>query len=159
VLSMDGEALVLRHAGRRIVLERRGEDRFYVNHRDFALFLLGFRREKGKVVEALHGADWYPGENFRGPRSFEHPAEWKAIPGHYRSYNPWLSNFRVVLRKGELWFVNPEGDERVLIQAGAGVFQIGQLPTAEHVRFDTVVNGAMQRANVLGADYYRAFTP
>jgi hypothetical protein len=158
-LSVDGEALILRHGGRRIVLERRGEDRFYVNHRDFALFLLGFRRENGVVVEAFHGQDWYPGERFQGPRSFKHPAEWSTFPGHYRSYNPWLSNFRVVLRRGELWFVNPAGDERALIQSGGGEFQIGELPAAEHLRLDTVVNGATQRANLSGADYYRTFTP
>jgi len=159
ILSVDREALSLRHAGRRIVLERRGEDRFYVNHRDFGLFFLAFRRENGAVVEALHGPDWYSREDFKGSPSFEHPSEWNAFPGHYRSYSPWLSNFRVVLRKGQLWFVNPEGDERALILAGAGVFQIGEMQTAEYLRLDTIVDGAAQRANVSGADYYRTFTP
>ena len=81
-------------------------------------------------------------------------AGWLIQPLH-----PWLSNFRVVLRKGQLWFVNPEGDERALILAGAGVFQIGEMQTAEYLRLDTIVDGAAQRANVSGADYYRTFTP
>jgi hypothetical protein len=51
----------------------------------FARFPLLFGREKGAVVEASHGGDWYTGERYAGPKSFETPSEWRAFAGHYRN--------------------------------------------------------------------------
>ena len=158
----DGERLLLRTGDRSIALESRGDDWFYVPDPDFALYLLRFGRDKeGRVVEAAYGPDWYPGERYRGPREFAVPAGWRAYPGHYRTTNPWESNFRIVLRKGSLWMIDPEGEE-ALLRPGpeAGLFLAGnEMPTAETLRFDTVMKGGAQRAFASGVAYYRTFTP
>ena len=157
-LVAEGERLMLRYGDERIALERRGPDRFYVDHSDFALFLLRFGREKGEVVEAFHGPDWYTNHRHTGPTTFNHPQEWDAYPGHYRSHNPWLSNFRVVLRKGALALIHPSGDEEPLVPLGSGVFRVGEHDRSpERIRFDTILNGQALRANLSCGDCYRTF--
>ncbi len=161
---------MLRYGHERIALERRGPDRFYVDHPvkreakrlhpDFALFLLRFGREEGKVVEVFHGPDWYTNERYAGPTTFDYPEEWDAYPGHYRSHNPWLSNFRVVLRKGVLVLVEPSGDEEPLRPLGDGIFRVGEEERSpERIRFDTILNGQALRMNLSCGDCYRTFTP
>jgi len=151
--------LILRYGDELIALERRGPDRFYVDHPDFALFLLRFRREKGKVVEAFHGPDWYTNDRYAGPTTFDHPQKWDAYPGHYRSHNPWLTNFRVVLRKGGLALIAPSGDEEPLVPLGDGIFRVGEEERSpERIRFDAILNGQALRANLSCGDYYRTFT-
>ena len=158
-LVEEEERLVLHYGDGRIVLERRGPDRFHVDHPDFALFLLRFGREKGEVVEVFHGPDWYTNGRYTGPTTFDHPQEWDAYPGHYRSHNPWLSNFRVVLRKGALALVEPSGDEEPLVSLGGGVFRVGEDDRSpERLRFDTILNGQALRANLSCGDCYRTFT-
>jgi hypothetical protein len=148
-----------------VVLEARGEDRFYVNHPDFDRFLLAFGRAAtgkdtpGQVIEAWHGADWYAGERYAGPRRFEHPPEWDAYPGHYRAHIPWQTNFRVVLRKGALWLVWPAGDEEPLTPLDKDLFRIGDETSPERLRFSQMVNGKALCASYSGSDYYRFFTP
>jgi hypothetical protein len=154
-LAAEEDKLILRHAGRNIVLERRGGDRFYVDHPDFALFLLEFWRERNTVTEAYYGPDWYTNSRYAGPRAFSCPPEWDAYPGHYRSYNPWLSNFRIVVRKSQLLFVHPDGDARGLRQLEPGLFQLGERQTPSRLRLDTVINGKAQRATFMGAGFYR----
>lgn len=159
-LEANGERLILHYGAADIVLEQRGPDAFYVDHPDFALFLLRFGREAGQVVEAFHGADWYTGEAYAGLTSFAYPQEWLAYPGHYRSHNPWFANIRVVLRKGELALIYPGGDEAILAPLGHAVFRIGaDERSPERIRFDTIVEGAALRATISGCDYYRFFTP
>ncbi len=159
-LVAEKERLILLYDGRRIALEPRGRDAFFVNHPDFALFLLRFAREKDTVVEAAHGGDWYVNDRYAGPREFSPPVEWAAYPGHYRTQHPWFHNFRLVPRKGKLWLVMPEGDEEELVSAGPGEFRLasGAL-AAETLRLDTVVRGQALRANLSGVDFYRTFTP
>jgi CubicO group peptidase (beta-lactamase class C family) len=159
-LVAEGERLMLRYGDERVVLERRGPDRFYVGHPDFALFLLRFGREKGEVVETFHGPNWYCNERYAGPTTFDYPQEWDAYPGHYLSHNPGLSNFRVVLCKGALALVDPSGDEKELVPLGSGVFRVGEEDRSpERIRFDTILNGRALHANLSGGDYYRTFTP
>jgi D-alanyl-D-alanine carboxypeptidase len=157
-LAAEGERLVLHYEGKRLVLESRDEDAFYVPHPDFALYLLRFGRAQGKVVEAFHGPDWYPGETYSGPREFDHPAKWDAYPGHYRTPNPWEPNFRIVLRKGKLVFLTAEGEEEVT-PLGGGEFRVGEDFSAERLRFDTAINGRTLQANLSGIPYFRTFTP
>jgi len=158
-LVAEGERLILRYDDEHVVLERRGPDRFYVDHSDFALFLLRFGREKGEVVEAFHGPDWYTNERYTGPTTFDHPQEWDAYPGHYCSHNPWLTNFRVVLRKGALALIHPSGDEEPLVPLGDGIFRVGEEERSpERIRFDTILNGRALRANFSCGDCYRTFT-
>jgi CubicO group peptidase (beta-lactamase class C family) len=158
-LVTEGERLTLHYGDERVVLERRGPDRFYVDHPDFALFLLRFEREKGEVVEAFHGPDWYTNERYTGPTTFDYPGEWDAYPGHYCSHNPWLTNFRVVLRKGALALIHPSGDEEPLVSLSDGVFRVGKEERSpERIRFDPILNGQALRANLACGDYYRTFT-
>jgi CubicO group peptidase (beta-lactamase class C family) len=192
-LKDKGKRVILLHKGEEIALEPRGDDSFYANHPEFALFLLEFGRRyntepfpaasvagllaspagpllaasalapgagNDAVVEVCHGGDWYVGKGYRGQRTFEVPAEWQAYPGHYRSQQPWLTNFRVVLRKGLLWYVEPDGDASApLLPLGPGMFQVGSRETAERLSLDRVVKGKAQRANRSGVDYYRFFRP
>lgn len=167
----EGRQLFLVRGEERILLERRGRDRFYANHPDYALFPFVFTRtaakgEQGKeaapgpVVEVHHGAAWYFNEGYAGPRTFAVPAEWNGYAGHYRTTNPWLSNFRVVIRKGKLWLVFPAGNEEELVPLGPGLFRVGaEEKSAERLRFDAVVGGRALRANFSGVDFYRTFTP
>jgi len=162
VLSLiaEGERLMLLLGGERFGLERRGPDRFYVDHPDFALFLLRFGRENGEVVEAHHGPDWYTNERYSDQTTFDYPQEWEAYPGHYVSHNPWLSNFRVVLLKGALALVDPSGDEQALVPLGRGVFRVGEDDRSpERIRFDTILDGRALRASYSCGDYYRTSTP
>jgi hypothetical protein len=84
-----------------------------------------------------------------------------AIAGHYRSYNPWTSNFRVVLRGDRAWLVfaaPPEGFriEQLLVPAPDGAFRVSDDPTdPEVVRFDTIADGRALRAWLSGWPYYR----
>src|SRR2546426_394019 len=157
VLAADKERLILLHDGRRIVLEAHDDDRFYVPHADFALFLLGFGRDNGKVVEASYGPDWYAGERYAGPRAFDYPKEWDAFPGHYRTVNPWEPNFRVILRKGKLLLCTTEDEEPITPLEG-GLYRVGEDYSAERLRFDTVIGGRALQANLSGIPYYRVFT-
>ena len=159
-LTAQGKQLTLKHAGERIRLEKGGEDSFFVNHPDFALFLLRFGRADGKVVEAFHGPDWYTHKRFAGPTNFDYPKEWEAYVGHYRSNSPWLSNFRIALRKGALALIYPDGAEEPMTLVKDNLFRVGEKAHwPERIRFDSLVNGQALRANLSGQDYYRAFTP
>jgi CubicO group peptidase (beta-lactamase class C family) len=159
-LVAEDERLVLQHCDERVALERRGPDCFFVDHPDFALFLLRFGRENGEVVEAFHGPDWYTNERYSGPTSFDYPGDWDAYPGHYRSHNPWLTNFRIVLRKGALALIAPSETEEPLAPLGSAVFRVGEDDRSpEHIRFNTILNGRALRASLSCNDYYRAFTP
>jgi D-alanyl-D-alanine carboxypeptidase len=162
-LTVEAEAarLYLRHGGERITLEAAtGDDQFHVLHPDFDRFLLRFGREAGRVVEAFYGSDWYAGEGYTGPAEFDSPAEWQGYVGHYRAHNPWYSNFRVVLRKGALALIYPEGNEEPLVPLEDGSFRVGEderLP--ERMRFGLVLDGRAEQANLNGGLYYRTFTP
>ena len=165
-LAAEGEQLVLHpQQGGRVVLEQRGQDVFYAPHPDLARFLLRFGRAAtgeegpGEVVEACHGGDWYAGERYAGPRTFEYPAAWDAYPGHYRSHIPWQTNFRVLLRKGGLWLVWPAGSEESLTPVGERVFRVGDEASPERLRFGQMVDGRALCANLSGSDYYRFFVP
>jgi CubicO group peptidase (beta-lactamase class C family) len=179
VFTSEGGRLLLGHAGRRLPLETLGGDGFFADHPDFALFPLRFGRAaapagappgpedgagpggpRGPVVEVTHGGDWYAGEGYAGPRAFDVPDEWRALPGHYRTAHPWFSNFRVVLRRGGLWLLQPRGGQQPLAPLRGGAFRVGADPrSAERLRFDRIVDGRALRATLSGVEYYRTFTP
>jgi hypothetical protein len=83
------------------------------------------------------------------------PEEWHAYPGHYRAYNPWYTNFRVVLREGELLVILPWGLELPLEPLPDGRFRAGDEWSPERVRFDAVVDGQALTADFSGEAYYR----
>lgn len=155
--------------GERVPLERSGDDTFAVPHLDFARFPLRFEREGDRVVGAWHGGDWYAGDADSAPATVGPPATWHAYVGHYRSHNPWATNFRVVLRGVGLWLLSPGADldgvddEEPLVPLGEptdGQFRIGaDEASPERLRFDTIVEGQALRANLSGGEYFRFFTP
>jgi CubicO group peptidase (beta-lactamase class C family) len=157
-IAAEGDRLFLFHGGKKLVLETRDDDAFFVPHPDFALFLLRFGRTEGKVVEAFYGPDWYAGESYAGTREFDYPKKWDAYPGHYRTPNPWEPNFRIVVRKGKLVFLTAEGEEEVT-PLGGGEFRVGEDYSAERLTFDTVIGGKTLQANLSGIPYFRTFTP
>jgi CubicO group peptidase (beta-lactamase class C family) len=164
-LVATGEKLLLELDNERVALEVRGHDCFYVNHPHFDRYLLRFGRANGSdedapVTEAYHGPDWYTNDRYTGPREFDYPQEWDAYVGHYRSFNPWETNFRVIVRKGKLLLVWPDGYEEALVPVEEATFRVGEkdfLP--ERLRFDQVVEGQAWRANLSNGNYYRFFTP
>lgn len=164
-ISAEGGQLVLHYQDKRVALEKRGNDSFYVPHPDFDRFLLRFERAEtasgtpGDVIAACHGKNWYVSDQYTGQQEFDYPPEWNAYPGHYRAHIPWQTNFRVILRKGTLWFVLPDGSEDPLTQLEASVFRIGDEISPERLRFSQVIKGQAQCANYSGSDYYRFFTP
>jgi D-alanyl-D-alanine carboxypeptidase len=153
----EEEQMLLCYGDKPIALEPRGPDRFYVDHPDFSLFLLRFGREKGEVVEAFHGPRWYTNQRYTGPTTFDHPPAWDTYSGHYRSHNPELSDFRIVLRKGELTLIHASGDEEPLVSLGGTVFRVGEdTRSPERIRFDTIVDGRALRADLSCGIYYRS---
>jgi D-alanyl-D-alanine carboxypeptidase len=151
------DRLMLSTADARVALEPRGEDRFFVDHPDFALFLLSFRRDEGVAVEARHGADVFVREGHppTGTATTPNP-EWSAFTGHYRSYSPWLTNFRVLLRGNELVLALPWGPEDLLTPIGEDTFRVeDDEESPERLHFDAFVDGEPLRATLSGAEYYR----
>jgi D-alanyl-D-alanine carboxypeptidase len=143
-----------------IPLEPVEGDRFFARHPDWDRYPVQFGRQDGVVVELCHGPSWHPHQRYRGPTEWDSPAEWLAYPGHYRAHNPWCINWRVVLRKGELVFLHPTGEEEPLVQVERSLFRAGpDSRSPERLRFDTVVDGHALRANLSGEYYYRTFTP
>ncbi len=159
ILTSQGGQLLLKHGGQHIAIEGRGNDSFYVGHPDLEHFLLEFGRSGGKVVEAAHGADWYVADGYPGPRSFNYPKDWERYSGHYRAYNPGLSNFRIVLRKDDLLLISPTGGKESLVPVNDSLFRIGDdQRSPETLRFDAVVGGQALRAVYSGCPYYRINT-
>ena len=140
-----------------VTLERRGKDRFYAGHPDLEMFLLQFGRSGGRVVELFHGADWYTNEHYSGKRTFDTPRRWRAFVGQYRSHNPWLSNFRVLLRKGQLMIVMPDGLEEPMTPLTDGSFRVGlDRRSPERIRFEEVVRGRATKAVLSDGEWYSA---
>ena len=164
-VEVEADQLILVSERGRIPLEPMRSpaipDAFIASHPDLALFPLRFGRDgSGSVTELAHGGDWYATDHYEGTRVFETPPEWAAYTGHYRAWNPWDSNFRIIIRKGALLQVSPNGQEETLHPDG-GDFRVGDDPhSPERITFDTVVDGEALRARQAGgADYYRFFTP
>ncbi len=157
----DGDGLFIAHGDGRTRLERRSGDAFYTSHPDFALYNLLFaRNDEGKVVEAFHGPYWYVNDNYSGPTDFPYPNQWNAYLGHYRSHNPWMQDFRVFVRKGELQSISLGTWRRPMTALPDGSFRLDvEDYSPERVRFDTIVDGKALRVSISGADYYRVDTP
>ncbi|GCD98600.1 serine hydrolase domain-containing protein [Embleya hyalina] len=93
----------------------------------------------------------------------EPPAKWQSVVGHYRGYNPWLSNIRVQCSGGRLWvwqgdFASDLGEPLVPLPDGG--FRIGEDERSpERLVFDVVLDGKATRATLSGYPLYRTFTP
>jgi len=158
-LSVSGDQLLFDYPGEQVILQRWEKDCFYVPHPGFDRFLLRFNREDGIVVDAFHGSEWFIREGADRPQIRDFPLIWHAYPGHYRSHNPWLTNFRVVLRGGTLIVIYPDGDEQPLSPLGEQLFRLGEdVRSPERLRFGPVLNGKAISANLSGGEYCRMFT-
>ena len=158
-------------------LEHIAGNAFCAPHDAFDPFPLRFRpapqrhsRESGNpdpaslMVEIYHGPNVYVrrGSAALGTEK-PYPREWADFPGHYRSHAPYVSNFRVILRRGRLYLVWPNGGEEPLTpdpsDAGPSPrFAVGPAgePSAEWVRFYPVAAGRALRALWAGGgSFYR----
>ena len=153
--TAEGDKLVLNHNGRKIALERTTGDRFIVKHPAFDLYVLGFVRENRQVTQVFHGADWYMGERYTGPRTFDARKDWEGFAGHYYNDSPWYGDTRIVLRKGQLFVdgVQP------LIPRGDGKFGLGDPDGPDWISFESIVNGRAMVLNFSGMSFRRMSTP
>jgi D-alanyl-D-alanine carboxypeptidase len=158
-LEAGGDSLWLVDGGDRTLLLPCGEHSFLGPRNRFPLFPLTFAGDSTAMTELWYGGDWYASERYRGARTFTVPAAWRAYPGHYRIMQPWEPNFRVVLRKGALWYVQPGGSEEPLTPIGPAEFRIGEPGSAERLRFGDVVDGEALTATLSGMQYFRFFVP
>lgn len=110
---------------------------------------------------------WGPREFTRpdAPRPVAAPTEHlESLCGHYRSYTPWFTNFRVVLRRGRLVLVAAGGveapsEERDLVHLGGSTFRIGADPRLpERLTFGPRIGAVVPWADRDGCRYSRAFT-
>jgi CubicO group peptidase (beta-lactamase class C family) len=164
VFKASGGSLALEIAGTLIPLEPRGNDKFYTSHPDYDRFLFhfGFTHNIAadkQAVEVFWGPCWFVSDSYLGPGSFDTPSSWRAFCGHYRSHNPWDSNFRIFKRKGNLILAWPSGEEQGLNQLDENSFRIGDRWSPERIIFDQILDGRALRARRSGCDYYRFFTP
>lgn len=157
---VPSEGLALRADGKEIVLDRVADDLYLVPDAAFDEFPLRLERPDDSEPEVWHGDRRYVRAGERRRALPEASAELRAIAGHYRSYNPWRSNFRVILRGERAWLIVPpvQGDEieQPLLPAPDGAFRVGDDPCSpEELRFDAVAEGRALRAWLSGWPYYR----
>ncbi|MBC8508295.1 MAG: hypothetical protein H8D34_25850, partial [Chloroflexi bacterium] len=158
-LKADASRIFLDFESATVHLHPLAPDSFIVPHPAFEMFALRMEHEKDRLTAAGWGAERYVREGVGGEEPFESPIEWDAYPGHYRSHNPWFSNFRVVFRKDSLIFIDPFGEEEPLHQLEPGLFRIGDDPRSpEFIRFDVVIDGKAMLAIHSGGVYSRTFT-
>ena len=168
-VRVEDAGLRLNAGGVNARLEHIDGGAFCVPHDAFDPFPLRFRaagdgRGDGPIVEIHHGADVYVRRGSEPLATTEpHPEEWAAFTGHYRSHAPYVSNFRVILRRGYLYLVWPDGGEQPLTPhpydtGPSPRFLVGPAgePSAEWVRFHPVVAGRALRALWAGGgNFYR----
>jgi D-alanyl-D-alanine carboxypeptidase len=121
------------------------------------------------------GTAWCWGPRVFHPLSGNQPPESEPAPavstdwlrpfcGHFRSYVPWFTNFRTVIRDGHLVLiaspgVEAPGEDIALVAVGDGVFRMGSDPRLpETLTFGPVINGSSQWADRDGCRYSRSFT-
>lgn len=141
-------------------LWRQGRDTFSCDMPGLDMFLIRFRRGEEGGAEIWYGSTVYAREGPAEETRTDLAAELLACCGHYRSSNPWLTNFRVLPRKGVLWLTMPSGEERELLPIGDGIFRVGlDERSPERIAFKGSVRGKAQRAEVMGQSYGRTRTP
>jgi hypothetical protein len=160
VIASDTGPL-LRHEGREIALEQLEDDLFVPVDATFDRFPLRVDRSPNAAPVLWHGGRRYVRAGVPARPLPEPSGELQAIAGHYRSHNPWTTNFRVVLRRAQPWLIFPAAPdgfdtEQPLISSDDGTFRVGEDPgNPEMLRFDTVIEGRALRAWLSGWPYYR----
>ncbi|MGZ4393169.1 MAG: serine hydrolase domain-containing protein [Gaiellaceae bacterium] len=161
-LAASKSGAVLRRNGREIGLEELDSDLFLAPDPAFDRFPIRVERHVADSPELWHGGQRYVPARTAARRLPEPSAELQAIAGHYRSHNPWTTNFRIVLRGDQPWLIfagAPDGfdAEQPLLPTKDGSFRVGEDEgNPETLRFDTVIDGRALRAWLSGWPYYRA---
>lgn len=151
--------LLLVLGSERVPLEWRHNDSYFADSPSMERYLLTFGRQGGKVVEAFHGSDWYANAHYKGKKDFRLRGDWNGLKGHYRSHNPWLTNFRIVARKGSLALIHPEGAEEPMVPLGKNIYRVGtDTRSPERITFGDFIDGQAQTAVLSGCEYARCFT-
>jgi D-alanyl-D-alanine carboxypeptidase len=159
-LEPSGEQLLMRYAGERLVLEEIYPGVFRVPHPDFDRAPLKVLVQEDAPPEACYGSQWFWGEGYTGPASFDYPAEWDSYAGHYHTYSPWMNDFRIYVRKGQLYLQWWGLFESPLTPLGNGIFRYGETDySPERLSFDAFVDGKATRATLSGGEYYRIESP
>jgi hypothetical protein len=84
--------------------------------------------------------------------------------GHFRTFNPWFTNFRTFVREGRLILTAPPGVEAPsedieLVQLETGVFRMGaDWRAPERLEFGPVIDGVARWVDRDGCRYSRSFT-
>jgi len=153
---------VLRSGRQEIELQELDSDLFLAPDPTFDRFPIRVERRAEDTLELWHGSRRYVRAEAPVRRLPEPSAELRAIAGHYRSHNPWTTNFRIVLRGDQPWLIfagPPDGfdTEQPLVLGDPGSYRVGEDPgNPEAVSFDTVVDERALRAWLSGWPYYRA---
>jgi D-alanyl-D-alanine carboxypeptidase len=161
IVAGENGAMV-RSGGRELAVEVVDDDFLLVPDAAFDRFRIRVERLADGATELWHGDRRYVREGIMARQLPEPSDELRSIAGHYRSHNPWTTNFRVVLRGDRPWLTfagAPDGfdDEQPLVPLPDGAFRAGEDPgNPENLRFDTVVDGRALRAWLSGWPYYRA---
>ena len=169
VAARGDQLLLRRQDAPAITLEHIAGNTFCVPDDDFDPFPLRFRApevggDAAPTVEIHHGPSVYVREGSEPlAPSVPCPPEWAAFRGHYRSHAPYLTSFHIILRRGRLYLAWPNGGEEPLTphpsdHGPSPRFSIGPAgePSAEWIRFDTVVGGRALRALWAGGgSFYR----
>jgi CubicO group peptidase (beta-lactamase class C family) len=88
-----------------------------------------------------------------------------GLTGHWRSHNPWLTNFRTIWRDGQLLLAVPggvesPGDENPLIPIAEHTYRLGtDERSPEQLTFAMFIDGQPHEARLNGCRYHRTFTP
>ncbi|MCV7420156.1 beta-lactamase family protein [Mycobacterium yunnanensis] len=110
---------------------------------------------------------WGPREFTRAGDPVPLPApvdDWEPLCGHYRSYTPWFTNFRVVLRRGRPFLVAAGGveapsEDMELVHLEGSSFRIGADPRLpERLTFGPRVGAMVPWVDRDGCRYSRSFT-
>jgi D-alanyl-D-alanine carboxypeptidase len=158
-ISVKDKLLVAEVGGEAFVLEGLKEDHYILDAPSFHRYPLRFVRVGDEVIGLVHGPDTYSLKSCTDRSSpSKAPEGWSAFAGHYRSHNPWMPSFRVVVRDGLLVFIDPSAGEEPMVSLPDGSFRIGEDPRSpERVRFDMVIDGKAFRACLPGGCLHRSF--
>ena len=132
-------------------------DSFISTAAGFDRGMLSFTRdEAGQVIGADQLGDVYVCEGVPTLPASHRPTEWNAYVGHYRSFGSLVTNFRIFVRRGQLWCQMWSGyGEQPLTDLGGGCFRRGGETSPETYAFDWIAGGRALRCRASGCDFYR----
>jgi CubicO group peptidase (beta-lactamase class C family) len=151
-ISVKDGLLVAEVDGTTVLLEGLRDGEYLLDTPGFCRYPLKFVIKDDEVIGFGHGSDSYWLEPHAASPTFNKvPETWRSFVGHYRSHNSWMPNIRIVLRNGELAYIDPSAGEEPMVPLPDGSFRIGKDPRSpERIRFDLIIGGKAFRACILG---------